>query len=79
VCCPGHFRSESGQAASFGVRVDYQDCQNGLVEDHSGGYRIEALRPDGCLIGLRHGEVRPVLIQSPLGSGHDHLWQIRTP
>jgi len=51
----------------------------GVLEDHSGGYRIEALRPDGCLIGLRHGEVRPVLIQSPLGSGHDHLWQIRTP
>jgi len=52
---------------------------DGLVEDHSGGYRIEPLRPDGCLIGLRHGEVRPVLIQSPLGSDHDHLWQIRTP
>ena len=30
-----------------------------LVEDHSGGYRIEPIWPDGVLVGYRPGEVRP--------------------
>jgi hypothetical protein len=31
--------------------ADQQPCQNGLVlEDHSGGYRIEPIRPDGVLV-----------------------------
>jgi hypothetical protein len=36
-----------------------EPCQNGLVEDHSGGYRIEPLRPSGVLVDYRPGEVRP--------------------
>ena len=32
------------------LRADQQPCQNGLVEDHSGGYRIETLRPGGVLV-----------------------------
>ena len=40
-------------------RAGQQPCQNGLVEDHSGGYRIEPLRPSGVLVGYRPGEVRP--------------------
>ena len=35
------------------LRADQQGCQNGLVlEDHSGGYRIEPLRPGGFLGGF---------------------------
>jgi hypothetical protein len=31
-------------------RADQQPCQNGLVlEDHSGGYQIEPLRPDRAI------------------------------
>jgi hypothetical protein len=41
------------------LRADQEPCQNGLVEDHSGGYRIEPLRPSGVLVGYRPGEVRP--------------------
>jgi hypothetical protein len=38
--------------------------QEGLVQDHSGGFRIEPLRPDGVFVGfhpskVRTGEVRP--------------------
>ena len=38
--------------------ADQQDCQNVLVEDHSGGYRIETHRPGGVLVGQRRFEVR---------------------
>jgi hypothetical protein len=38
--------------------ADQQPCQNGLVEDHSGDYRIETLRPGRALAGFRLGEVR---------------------
>ena len=35
-------------------------CRFGcLLEDHSGGYRIEALRPGRVLVGLRPSEIRP--------------------
>ena len=40
-------------------RAGQQPCQNGLVEDHSGVYRIEPLRPSGVLVSYRPGEVRP--------------------
>jgi hypothetical protein len=43
----------------------YAACQNGLLEDHSGGYRIEPLRP---------GELRienPVLRRPPLFLGEE--------
>ena len=38
--------------------ADQQACQKGLFEDHSGGYRIEPLRPGGVLVGQRRFEVR---------------------
>ncbi len=46
------------------LRADQQPCQNGLLEDHSGGFRIELIRPDGAPIRNRPyevcpGEVRP--------------------
>ena len=41
------------------LRADQQDCQKGLVEDHSGGSGLETLRPSGVLVGLRPGEVCP--------------------
>ena len=45
-------------ATTTTLRADQEPCQNGLVEDHSGGYRIEPLRPSGVLVGYRPGEVR---------------------
>ena len=36
---------ESRSMAST-LRADQQGCQKGLVEDHSGGYRIETLWPE---------------------------------
>ena len=36
----------------------YEACQNGLLEDHPGDFRIEAVRPGGLLISRRPGEVR---------------------
>ncbi len=32
------------------LRADQQGCQKGLLEDHSGGYRIEPLRPAGAAV-----------------------------
>ncbi len=45
-----------------------QPCQNGLVEDHSGDFRIETCRPHRLVVDLRSGEipcieVRPVEIR----------------
>ena len=58
-------------------RAGQQPCQNGLVEDHSGGYRIEPLRPSGVLVGFRLGEVRPSEARPfetrPTGFGGVHL------
>jgi len=45
-------------ATTTTLRADQEPCQNGLVEDHSGGYRIETLRPGRALAGFRLGEVR---------------------
>ena len=33
-------------------------CQNGLVEDHSDGYRIEPFRPGRVLVGFRPDQSR---------------------
>ena len=41
------------------LRADQQGCQNGLVEDHSGAFRIESIRPGSGCVGRRPGEVRP--------------------
>ena len=41
------------------LRADQQGGQNGLVEDHSGAFRIESIRPGSGCVGRRPGEVRP--------------------
>ncbi len=53
--------------------------QNGLLEDHSGGYRIEPLRPDGVLVGFRPSELRPivVLIRSEVRPGEVRPVEVR--
>ncbi len=53
--------------------ADQQDCQNALVEDHSGGFRIETHRPGGVVVGLRLGEVSPVEVRP----GEDRPGEIR--
>ena len=47
------------------LRAGHQPCQNGLVDDHPGGYRIESTRPDGVLVDLRPDEVRPGECRGP--------------
>ena len=56
-----------------------EPCQNGLVEDHSGGYRIEPLRPSGVLVGYRPGEVRPGEVRlSEVRPGKVRTGKVRT-
>ncbi len=44
--------------------VSPRDCLRGcLLEDHSGGYRIEIIRPDSVLVTKRPGEVRGVEVR----------------
>ena len=59
------------------LRAGPQPCQKGLVEDHSGGYRIEPVRPDGAFGGLgladlpeRHGLSVEVKVLSVVADVH---------
>ena len=45
--------------------ADPQGCQNALLDDHSGGFRIKALRPAGGLVRECTFEVRPFKFVRP--------------
>ena len=59
ACHSGWSLVRTGSRCFATSRGLYAACQKGLVEDHSGGYRIEPLRPGGVRIGSHPREGRP--------------------